>query len=208
MSNEPAQASNSGQTNRPPVKRPHAESRTREYLEPKEVEAVRLAAKDNRHGLRDSLIIAMAYRHGLRVTEVVNLRWENINFERATIFVDRAKQGDDSRQPLSGEEMRALRQLRREYPDFPFVFCTRTKDGLVPLAENGVFKMVQRAGKKAGLPFPIHPHMLRHSCGYNLANNGVDVRVIQDYLGHKNIQHTVRYTKLAENRFNGLEKLF
>lgn len=200
----------SGQTEKrqPPVKRANIESRSREYLEPKEIEALRTAAKDNRHGQRDALIITMSYHHGLRVTELVHMKWSQINFEKATIYIDRAKNGEPSKQPLSGEELRALRQLRRDYPDSAFVFVTSTKDGLVPLTENGVFKMVQRAGKAAELPFPVHPHMLRHSCGYTMANKGVDTRAIQDYLGHKNIQHTTKYTKLAEGRFNGFEKLF
>jgi integrase len=210
MSDATSQVSKTGQTNKPvpPRRKANSESRSREYLDTKEIELVRTAAKANRHGHRDALIVTMLYQHGLRVTELVSMKWSQINFERATILINRAKGGEPSKQPLSGEELRALRQLRRDYPDTTFVFVTSTKEGLVPLAENGVFKMIQRAGVAAGLPFPIHPHMLRHSCGYALANKGVDTRAIQDYLGHVNIQHTVKYTRLAEGRFEGFDKLF
>ena len=64
-----------------------------------------------------------------------------------------------------------------------------------------VRKLMARAGEQAKLPFPVHPHMLRHACGYQLANEGHDTRALQHYLGHKNIQHTVRYTELAPDRF-------
>lgn len=208
MKNNLVQLPFSGQTT-PPPKQTNAESgRKREYLEDKEIQALIKAVKDNRHSLRDSLIITMAYRHGLRVSEIVELKWSQVIFDKAKLHVTRSKNGEPSKQPVDGGELRALRALKRDYPDSAYIFCTPTSDGLVPLTENGVFKMIQRAGKAAKLPFGIHPHMLRHSCGYRLANKGQDTRAIQDYLGHKNIQHTVKYTKLAENRFNGFEKLF
>ena len=63
--------------------------------------------------------------------------------------------------------------------------------------------MVARAGVAAKFTFPVHTHMLRHACGFKLANDGVDTRALQAYLGHKSIQHTVRYTELAPTRFKG-----
>lgn len=146
----------------------------------------------------------MAYRHGLRVSELIDLQWSQINFATARIHVNRAKHGEPSKQPIGGDELRMLRELRRIYKDSAFVFCTSTG---TPLTTAGVFKMIRRAGAACGLP-KVHPHMLRHSCGYRLADAGVDTRCIQDYLGHKNIRCTVGYTQLAENRFAGLEKLF
>jgi type 1 fimbriae regulatory protein FimB/type 1 fimbriae regulatory protein FimE len=91
----------------------------------------------------------------------------------------------------------------RDYPDTPYVFVTERKG---PLTAATVRKLVARAGVKAELDFPVHPHMLRHACGYRLANDGHDTRAIQHYMGHKNIQHTVRYTDLAADRFNGFWK--
>jgi type 1 fimbriae regulatory protein FimB/type 1 fimbriae regulatory protein FimE len=104
---------------------------------------------------------------------------------------------------LEVPEIRALKRLQRDYPDSPYVFVTERKG---PLTTSTVRKLVARAGVKAKIKFPVHPHMLRHGCGYKLANDGQDTRAIQHYLGHKNIQHTVRYTEMASDRFNGFWK--
>lgn len=190
---------------RPPVKRKNAEVRAREYLTEDELESLQAAArKIGRHGFRDSLMILLAYRHGLRVGELVALRWDQVNFERALLHVNRLKRGDSSVQPLNGEELRALRRLRRDYPNSDFLFCTERKG---PFTERGFHKIVARAGKSAGISFPVHPHMLRHSTGFKLAQAGVDTRAIQAYLGHKNITHTVIYTKLDANRFRTFEQI-
>jgi type 1 fimbriae regulatory protein FimB/type 1 fimbriae regulatory protein FimE len=103
--------------------------------------------------------------------------------------------------PLRGLEVRALRRLRRDYPDTPHVFVSERKG---PLTASAFQKIVARAGEAAELPFPIHPHMLRHACGFKMANDKVDTRTIQDYLGHRQIQHTVRYTQLDGNRFKSV----
>ena len=97
-------------------------------------------------------------------------------------------------------ELRSLRRLRREYPGSPYLF--QSERG-APLTASSIRRVVQRAGREAGIDFPVHPHMLRHACGYKLANDGQDTRAIQHYLGHRQIQHTVRYTELAADRFNG-----
>ena len=115
----------------------------------------------------------------------------------------RRKNGVDSSHPLRGPEIRALRRLKRDYPDTPYVFVTERKG---PLTTSTVRKMMARAGVIAKIEFPVHPHMLRHGCGYKLANDKQDTRAIQHYLGHKNIQHTVRYTELSPDRFNGFFK--
>jgi type 1 fimbriae regulatory protein FimB/type 1 fimbriae regulatory protein FimE len=103
--------------------------------------------------------------------------------------------------PLSGPEIRALRRLKREYSG-PYVFVTERRG---PMTAGNVRMLVRRAGDAIGLA-NCHPHMLRHACGYKLANDGVDTRTLQAYLGHKNIQHTVRYSELSASRFNGLWK--
>jgi integrase len=182
-----------------PVRRPNAELRTREYLTDAEVAKLIEAAKGNRHGHRDATMILMAYRHGFRVSELVDLRWDQIDFDRGTLAVRRAKRGTPSTHPIMGDELRALRRLQREQePRSPFVF---TSERGSPFTTAGFARLVERAGAAAGLKFKAHPHMLRHACGFALANKGHDTRSLQAYLGHRNIQHTVRYTELAPDRF-------
>jgi len=177
----------------------NADVRTREYLTDAEVARLSEAAKANRHGHRDATMILTAYRHGLRALELVDLRWDQIDFESATLAVRRAKKGTPSTHPIRGDELRALRRLQREQePKSPFVF---TSERDAPFTTAGFARMVERAGEAAELGFKAHPHMLRHACGFALANKGHDTRALQAYLGHKNIQHTVRYTELAPDRF-------
>ncbi len=185
----------------PPRRVPNQARRSREYLTSKEVDAIMEAArKVGRHGHRDATLILLAYRHALRVAELVALRWDQIDLSQGLLHVSRAKNGTPSTHPLRGPEIRALRRLQRDYPDTPYVFVTERKG---PLTTSAVRKIIARAGELARLGFPVHPHMLRHACGFKLANDGHDTRAIQHYLGHKNIQHTVRYTELAPDRFNG-----
>jgi type 1 fimbriae regulatory protein FimE len=186
----------------PPRRVTNLERRSREHLTSAEVErTITSAGKLGRHGARDATLILIAYRHGLRVGELVTLRWEQIDLQRGTMHVNRTKNGEAGTHPLSGRELRALRQLRRLYEQSPFVFVTE-RNG--PITEATVRKIVERAGRAAGIDFPVHPHMLRHATGFYLANNGVDTRTIQAYLGHRNIMHTVRYTQLAPDRFRSL----
>ena len=174
--------------------------RSREYLTPDEVEALTQAAsRRGRHGHRDATLVLWAYRHGLRVSELVSLRWDQIDLKQGLLHVNRRKNGTPSTHPLRGPEIRALRRLEREYPQTQYVFVSERKG---PMTSSNVRKMVTQAGQEAGMPFPVHPHMLRHACGFKLANDGHDTRAVQHYLGHRNIQHTVRYTELAADRFN------
>ena len=185
----------------PPRRQTNASVRSREYLTPDEIEAVMKAAGSvGRHPHRDRTMILIAYRHGLRASELVALRWDQVDLKAGHLHVHRVKNGSAATHPLRGPEIRALRRLQREHPDTPYVFVTE-RGG--PLTASTLRKMVARAGEKAGLDFPIHPHMMRHSTGFYLANQGHDTRAIQHYLGHRNIQHTVRYTELSPDRFNG-----
>ena len=190
-----------------PVRKPNSEYRTHEFLTGYEVENLIKAAKDNRYGDRDSTMVLVAYRHGLRVSELVDLRWDQVDLNAAILHVRRVKQGSPATHPLTGVELRALRKLQRDQEiKSPFVFISERG---TPFSKRGFQAMVDRAARVAGFDMKIHPHMLRHSCGYKLANDGVDTRTIQAYLGHKSIQHTVRYTELAPTRFrssiSGLE---
>ncbi len=185
----------------PPRRVANAERRSREFVTEKEVDDLMAAARrTGRHGHRDATLILLAYRHGLRVSELVALRWDQVDLGQGLLHVVRVKGSAPSTHPLRGPEIRALRRLARDYVDTPYVFVTERKG---PLTASTVRKVVARAGALAGLAFPIHPHMLRHGCGFKLANDGHDTRAIQHYLGHKNIQHTVRYTELSPDRFNG-----
>ena len=182
-----------------PKRRPNAELRTREHLTEAEVEKLMSATKNNRYGHRDSTMILVGYRHGLRASELTDLRWDQVDFANGTMHVRRVKQGSPSTHPIRGDELRALRRLQREQePKSPFVF---TSERGSPFTTAGFARMLERAGVEAKLGFKAHPHMLRHACGFALANKGHDTRALQAYLGHKNIQHTVRYSELAPARF-------
>jgi integrase len=173
--------------------------RTREYLTGAEVEKLMESArKASRHGHRDATIILIAYRHGLRASEVCDLQWHQVELNAGRLHVRRSKRGTPSVHPIQGDEQRALRRLQREQPPSPYVF-TSERGG--PIAPKSLHTLISRLGERAGMAFPIHPHMLRHGCGYALANAGHDTRAIQAWMGHKNIQHTVRYTELAPDRF-------
>ena len=179
---------------RPPKRVRNADVRAREYLTNAEVDRLIKAAGANRNGHRDATMVLVAYRHGLRPVELVTLRWDAIDFAHGQIHVSRAKNGAPSVHPLSGVELRALRRLKRDQePPSPFVF---TSERGAPFTTAGWRKMVARLGVAAKLGFKAHPHMFRHACGFQLANQGTDTRTLQAYLGHRNIQHTVRYTEL------------
>ncbi len=178
--------------------------RAREHLYLDEVEAMMRAAKKvGRHSHRDATLILMLFRHGFRVAEAIDLRCDQIRLEdrNKTIYVRRAKNGTPATHPLDRREVNALRELKKKYPDSSRVFVTERGSAL---SQSVVRHIVKRAGKVAKIPFPVHPHQLRHACGYHLANRPTDTRTIQAYLGHRNIQHTTRYTELASDRFNGL----
>lgn len=182
-----------------PLRPANAELRSREYLTPAEVDKLIKAAKDGRYGHRDATLILMAFRHGLRASEICDLEWSQVEFGRsAALHVRRVKNGKPSVHPLRGDEIRALRELRRQFPDSGFVFATERNGPFTPDAVN---RLIKRIGERAGFDFSVHVHMLRHACGYALANAGHDTRAIQDWLGHRSIAHTVKYTELAPTRF-------
>jgi type 1 fimbriae regulatory protein FimB/type 1 fimbriae regulatory protein FimE len=176
--------------------------RPREYLTGKEIDQLIKTARTTRHGHRDATLILVAYRHGLRVSELCNLEWTQIDFSAATMYVRRVKYGTPSQHPIRGDELRALRKLQREQ-DFKSAFVFDSERG-GPFTSQGMNQHIKRIGKKAGLPFQIHAHMLRHSCGYALINNGCDVRIIQAYLGHRSLQTTVLYTQLSPEPFKDI----
>ena len=182
----------------------YSDVRQREHLTEAEVDRIRAAArKRGRYGHRDDCMILLAFRHGLRLSELVGLRWTQLALDEGKLHVRRAKGSDDGTHPLSGVEIRALRRLKREQsPASPYVFTTE-RNG--PCTGTGFAKMLTRAAEAAGLTeLRCHPHMLRHSAGYELCERGTDLRVIQQYLGHRAITSTVRYVALSSRRFEGL----
>jgi site-specific recombinase XerD len=184
----------------PPRRMRNRDVRSREYLTPNEVERLMAAAKkrERRYGVRDATMILVAFRHGLRVSELCALTWDQVDFSHGLLHVRRIKNGIASVHQIGGLEMRALRALKREHAGARFVFMTERG---APMTPAGFRKMLARLGVGAKFQFPVHPHMLRHACGYKLANDGRDTRALQHYLGQRNITHTVRYTELSPDRF-------
>jgi type 1 fimbriae regulatory protein FimB/type 1 fimbriae regulatory protein FimE len=144
-------------------------------------------------------MISLARHHGLRVSELVALRWNAIDWKRADIAITRLKNGKGNRQPLDGADLRALRALYRERSSDEWVFMSERG----PFTRDGFAKLLKAAADRAGIK-NVHPHALRHACGHALAMKGRDTRLIQDYLGHRNIQHTVGYTEGISTRFKGI----
>lgn len=183
----------------PPKKPKNTDRRSREYLTDAEVERLRKTARSlGRHSHRDDTLILLMFRHGLRVSEIINLQWDQVDLKKGLLHIVRLKNGTPSTHPIRSVELRALRQLQREYSHSPYLFISERK---APLTDRAIRHIVARAGEIAGFTFSIHPHMLRHSTGFYLANQGHDTRAIQSYLGHANIKNTVIYTELSPQRF-------
>ena len=190
----------SGTVPRRPNRIANDQLRGREYLTESEVSRLEKAAlKSNRHGFRDATMIMTSFRHGLRATELCDLRWDQVDLDAGKIHVRRVKNSAPSTHILDGKEIRALRRLQREQQRGN-LFVFQSERGS-PFTTSGFRKMLARLGEVANLGFPVHPHMLRHATGFKLANDGVDTRAIQDYLGHKSIANTVRYSRLSPERF-------
>jgi type 1 fimbriae regulatory protein FimB/type 1 fimbriae regulatory protein FimE len=181
-------------------KRPtQKEMRTREFLTNDEIRELVRAANTGRFGFRNSTMILMGFRHGLRVAELVALKWEQVNLENGTIEINRINRGTPSSHPLRGPELRALANLKKKQGDKGGGYIFTSNIG--PISTHAVRKIIAMAGKLAGFQMKIHPHMLRHSCGHHLAKSGHDSRAIQVYMGHVNLNSTVQYTDAATIKF-------
>ena len=181
------------------------DKREKNFLTEAEIERFLRSARHGRHGVRNFAMMLLAYRHALRVSELVNLRMADLDLDTGRLFVPRNKGSLSTSQPLGGDEIRAQRAWLRQRTNAPccnspLLFLSERG----PMTRQAVNYLVAEIGKRAALTVHVYPHMLRHSCGYALANKGCDTRVVQDYLGHRNIRHTQLYTRTAAVRFEGL----
>ncbi len=183
----------------------NAAYRVHEHLTEAQMAKLLTALKRNRHGHRDWLIGLLIYRHGLRVSEACDLRWDDLDLPKRTIIVRRLKGSSDSTHYLERDEVNGLKLLRRQQEAdgsrCAYVFVNERGQ---PFGRMGIGRMVERAGESAGLPFAIHVHMLRHSTGYALAARGMDTRRLQHFLGHASITNTVRYTAMSPEPFRDI----
>ena len=175
--------------------------KSKNFLTEAEVERFLQAAKSGRYGLRDHVMMLLMYRHGLRETELCRLTVSALDLETARIWIDRVKGGLSTHHPIAGDELRAVRRyLRIRDSRLPWLFVTE-RGG--PFTRQGIYYLVRCISLRTDLG-EVHPHMLRHACGYALANQGHDLRTIQDYLGHRDPKHTAVYTRTAAKRFENL----
>ncbi|EDN69083.1 Type 1 fimbriae Regulatory protein fimB [Beggiatoa sp. PS] len=172
----------------------------RKHLLESEVDLLLEATRKSKHyPQRNYCLVLLIYRHALRLSEAINMTWSQIDFANETIYVERIKGSVSGTHPLRPVEIMALKLLKQDTNGSKHLFISQRNK---PLGKRSVQHLIALFGQEAGIEFPVHPHMLRHACGYRLAKEGRDTRVIQAYLGHKDIRNTVIYTELSSKRFD------
>jgi type 1 fimbriae regulatory protein FimB len=177
-----------------------------EYLTTDEIDKLLAASKaSSRNPVRDYCMLLLMFRHGLRVSELCSIKLSDISVETKEFHVTRLKGCDGGPHELYNGESPAIRawlveRAKMNPPaDCDTLFISERRK---PLSRCTVWLLIAQVAREAGLEhLEIHPHMLRHSCGYALVNKGTDIRIIQGYLGHRSISSTVRYTNLDRKRF-------
>ena len=177
----------------------------RKHLVSAEVQKLLDATKGSRNAARDRCLLLLMFRHGLRVSEACVLVLSQVDTESRVLHVKRLKEGLSTTHPLRGNELKAIKAwlaIRATMkPETDAFFISERRS---PLSRKTAWLMIRGYGRRADLPVDAHPHMLRHACGFALADQGADTRLIQDFLGHRNIQHTVMYTATNPARFERL----
>ena len=184
----------------------NSEIKKRNFLTQNEIESLLNAANSGPHAARNYCLTLLCFIHGFRASEICRLRISDIDLRSKCIYIHRLKKGFSTTHPLLNKEIQALKRwlvIRDEYPQSTSEWLFLSRKGN-PLSRQQFYQIISASGDQAGLPLEIHPHMLRHSCGFALANMGIDTRLIQDYLGHRNIRHTVWYTASNAGRFYGI----
>ncbi|HGY4933620.1 TPA: tyrosine-type DNA invertase [Klebsiella aerogenes] len=184
----------------------NSDIKKRNFLTQNEIESLLNAANSGPHAARNYCLTLLCFIHGFRASEICRLRISDIDLRSKCIYIHRLKKGFSTTHPLLNKEIQALKSwldIRDEYPQSTSEWLFLSRKGN-PLSRQQFYQIISASGDQAGLPLEIHPHMLRHSCGFALANMGIDTRLIQDYLGHRNIRHTVWYTASNAGRFYGI----
>lgn len=184
----------------------NSDIKKRNFLTQNEIESLLNAANSGPHAARNYCLTLLCFIHGFRASEICRLRISDIDLRSKCIYIHRLKKGFSTTHPLLNKEIQALKRwldIRDEYPQSTNEWLFLSRKGN-PLSRQQFYQIISASGDQAGLPLEIHPHMLRHSCGFALANMGIDTRLIQDYLGHRNIRHTVWYTASNAGRFYGI----
>ncbi|HGY1522551.1 TPA: tyrosine-type DNA invertase [Klebsiella aerogenes] len=184
----------------------NSDIKKRNFLTQNEIESLLNAANSGPHAARNYCLTLLCFIHGFRASEICRLRISDIDLRSKCIYIHRLKKGFSTTHPLLNKEIQALKcwlDIRDEYPQSTSEWLFLSRKGN-PLSRQQFYQIISASGDQAGLPLEIHPHMLRHSCGFALANMGIDTRLIQDYLGHRNIRHTVWYTASNAGRFYGI----
>lgn len=186
------------------VKTVDAHERSRDFITEDELQRLIKAAARARHRYRDAAIMVLMFRHGLRVSELCDLKVKDVDMKQARLWINRKKGSLSTEQPIHTDAYKALKKYfknERQQSRLPWLFLSERQQRL---DRSTVNYLVREAGKRAALPFHIHPHMFRHGCGYALANKGIESRIIQDYLGHRDPKMTARYTRTAASQFEDL----